>query len=78
MRDARPDLFWISFFFFTHLCLVEFATISLDSRTGKPSPRIFKPADIDRLLEREGLAKPKTEEDASAATTSGEAMAVDS
>lgn len=53
---------------------MEFATISLDTRTGKPSPRIFKPADIDRLLEREGLAKAR-EEGAEAA--SGDAMAVD-
>ena len=46
----------------THLFAVEFAHITLSSRTGKPQPRIFSADEIDRLLEREGLAKPKDEE----------------
>lgn len=42
---------------------VEFAHLTLSPRTGKPQPRIFTAQDIDRLLEREGLAKPKDPED---------------
>ncbi|PWN53974.1 putative PRE9-20S proteasome subunit Y13 [Violaceomyces palustris] len=61
---------------------LEFATITLDPRTKKPVGRVFKPNDIDRLLEKHGLAKPKDPEAAAAAATSapaqGEAMAVDS
>lgn len=51
---------------------VEFAHLTLSSRTGKPQPRIFTAEEIDRLLEREGLAKPKDPEEeplASAANT---------
>ncbi|CAO1616663.1 unnamed protein product [Sympodiomycopsis kandeliae] len=44
---------------------IEFAHITLSSRTGKPQPRIFTAEEIDRLLEKEGLAKPKEEEDSS-------------
>ena len=54
---------------------VEFATLSLD-QSGKPLSRIFRPTDITRLLDREGLAK-KSEEEGAAPRTA-EAMAVDS
>lgn len=46
-----------------HAFTVEFAHLTLSTRTGKPQPRIFTAQDIDRLLEREGLAKPKDPED---------------
>ncbi|CAO1615723.1 unnamed protein product [Jaminaea pallidilutea] len=42
---------------------IEFAHLTLSSRTGKPQPRIFTAEEIDRLLEREGLAKPKDPEE---------------
>ncbi|CEH13537.1 proteasome subunit alpha type 4 [Ceraceosorus bombacis] len=48
---------------------IEFATLTLDS-TGVPRTSIFKPHDIDRLIERNGLAKPKEE-------NTGEGMALD-
>jgi 20S proteasome subunit alpha 3 len=54
---------------------VEFAILTLGS-DGKPLPRILKPADITRLLQREGFAK--KEEGTETATATGEAMAVDS
>ncbi|PWZ01306.1 N-terminal nucleophile aminohydrolase [Testicularia cyperi] len=60
---------------------LEFATLTLNASTGKPQTNIFKPNDIDRLLERHGLAKPKDPEAAAAATATGsssDAMAVDS
>ncbi|PWN36049.1 putative PRE9-20S proteasome subunit Y13 [Meira miltonrushii] len=53
---------------------IEFATLSLDSH-GKPLPRIFKPSDITRLLQREGLAK---KEEGEAGATGADSMAVDS
>lgn len=64
---------------------VEFATLSLDGE-GRPQPRIFRPSDITRLLQREGLAKEEEGGDApgagmsaaGAGTATGEAMAVDS
>ncbi|PWN42492.1 N-terminal nucleophile aminohydrolase [Ceraceosorus guamensis] len=48
---------------------IEFATLTLDS-TGVPRTSIFKPHDIDRLIERNGLAKPKEE-------NTGDGMALD-
>ena len=57
------------------LSTVEFAHLTLSPRTGKPSPRIFTAEDIDRLLEREGLSKPKDAEEelAGASTATGAA-----
>jgi 20S proteasome subunit alpha 3 len=46
--------------------IVELATLTIDEATGLPFAHIFKPAEIDAALEREGLAK-KPEE--AAATT---------
>ncbi|SPO46433.1 probable PRE9 - 20S proteasome subunit Y13 (alpha3) [Moesziomyces antarcticus] len=60
---------------------LEFATLTLNPTTHKPQTNIFKPNDIDRLLQKHGLAKPKDAEEAAAqATASGtdsSAMAVD-
>lgn len=60
---------------------VEFATLTLD-KDEQPRISIFKPADIDRLIERCGLAKPKEEGTTSAAAPApapaADAMAVDS
>lgn len=36
---------------------VEFAVLTLDEKTKKPKAKIYKPAEIDALLESEGLAK---------------------
>ncbi len=49
---------------------LEFAVISLDKRTGKPHGKIFKPQEIDALLEKHGLSKPKEEEGGAAAAAS--------
>lgn len=53
----------------TFVTSVEFATLSL-GQDDQPVTHIFKPSDITRLLQREGLAKKEEE--------SGDAMAVDS
>lgn len=37
--------------------VVEFAVLTLDEKTGKPKAKIYKPKEIDALLEKEGLAK---------------------
>lgn len=55
--------------------VVEFAHITLSPRTGKPQPRIFTAEEIDRLLEREGLAKPKDEEDVVPAAAAADPVA---
>ncbi|KDN53620.1 putative PRE9-20S proteasome subunit Y13 [Tilletiaria anomala UBC 951] len=60
---------------------LEFATMSLDKRTGKPHGKIFRPKEIDALLEKHGLAKPKEGEasgGASTSTTAAAPMVVDS
>lgn len=63
---------------------LEFATLTLNAKTGQPQTNIFKPNDIDRLLQKHGLAKPKDQDEAAAAATgastaAGEtAMSVDS
>ncbi|KAF9009131.1 N-terminal nucleophile aminohydrolase [Hymenopellis radicata] len=36
---------------------LEFAVLTLDEKTKKPKAKIYKPAEIDALLESEGLAK---------------------
>ncbi|KAI5479018.1 hypothetical protein MNV49_004300 [Pseudohyphozyma bogoriensis] len=36
---------------------LEFATLTIDSETGLPIAHVFKPHEIDALLEKEGLAK---------------------
>jgi hypothetical protein len=63
----------LSFYCLIDPPLVEFAHLTLSTRTGKPQPRIFTAEEIDRLLEREGLAKPKDEEElvAGAGATDG-------
>lgn len=40
----------------TTRCTVEFAVLRLDA-DNKPQAKIYKPAEIDALLESEGLAK---------------------
>lgn len=63
---------------------LEFATLTLNPRTGKSQHSIFSPTDIDRLLERHGLAKPKDPEATAgpsattAVTPATEAMSIDS
>lgn len=37
--------------------LVEFAVLTLDPTTKKPKAKIYKPTEIDILLQKEGLAK---------------------
>lgn len=37
--------------------LVEFAVITLDTETQLPKAKIYKPDEIDELLQAEGLAK---------------------
>lgn len=41
--------------------IVEFATITLNPLTNKPLSKIYRPSDIDALLEKTGLGK-KTED----------------
>lgn len=36
---------------------VEFATLTLDSTTKQPKAKIYRPSEIDALLEKQGLAK---------------------
>jgi len=36
---------------------LEFATLTLDPTTNQPKAKIYKPSEIDALLQREGLAK---------------------
>lgn len=64
---------------------LEFATLTLNAKTGRPQTNIFTPDEIERLLNKFGLAKKTEEEGAAAAASSstasgGEAsaMAVDS
>ncbi|KAM0752923.1 proteasome-domain-containing protein [Meredithblackwellia eburnea MCA 4105] len=45
---------------------LEFATLTIDKETGLTLAHIFKPAEIDALLEKEGLAKKPEESSASA------------
>ena len=37
--------------------LVEFAVLTLDPETKKPKAKIYRPSEIDALLQSEGLAK---------------------
>ena len=41
----------------TRCWLVEFAVLTLDPKTKKPKAKIYKPAEIDKLLTSEGLMK---------------------
>jgi 20S proteasome subunit alpha 3 len=36
---------------------VEFATLTLDPETKKPKAKIYRPAEVDALLAKHGLAK---------------------
>jgi len=51
---------------------LEFAVLTLDSRTQTPVPRIFSPSEIDRVLLKHGLASDELE------ARPSESMAVDS
>ena len=37
--------------------IVEFATLTLDTATKQPKAKIYKPAEIDALLQKHGLGK---------------------
>lgn len=41
----------------TAFSAVEFAVLTLDPVTKQPRAKIYRPAEIDLLLEKEGLAK---------------------
>lgn len=36
---------------------VEFATLKLDETTGQPVAKIYRPADVDALLAKQGIGK---------------------
>ena len=36
---------------------VEFATMTLDPKTKEPIAKIFRPAEVDALLQKHGLGK---------------------
>lgn len=36
---------------------VEFATLTLDPTTKQPKAKIYRPAEVDALLEKQGLGK---------------------
>jgi 20S proteasome subunit alpha 3 len=38
-------------------CTVEFATLTLDPETKEPRAKIYRPAEVDALLMKHGLAK---------------------
>lgn len=38
-------------------CIVEFAVLTLDEVTKTPKAKIYRPAEIDALLQTEGLIK---------------------
>lgn len=44
------------------LAVVEFATLTLDKATKQPRAKIYRPAEVDALLEKHGIAK-KTDND---------------
>lgn len=37
--------------------LVEFATMTLDETTQQPKAKIYRPAEVDALLEKHGITK---------------------
>lgn len=37
--------------------LVEFATLTVDPVTKEPKAKIYRPAEVDALLQKQGLAK---------------------
>jgi len=39
------------------VCIVEFAVLTLDEATKSPKAKIYRPAEIDALLQTEGLIK---------------------
>jgi 20S proteasome subunit alpha 3 len=41
----------------TSSCSVEFAVLTLDPTTKQPKAKIYRPSEIDALLQTEGLAK---------------------
>lgn len=41
---------------------VEFATLTLDKVTKQPKAKIYRPAEVDALLEKHGIAK-KSDDD---------------
>lgn len=38
-------------------CAVEFATLTLNPETKQPCARIYRPAEVDALLQKHGLGK---------------------
>lgn len=36
---------------------MEFATLKLDETTGQPVAKIYRPADVDALLAKQGIGK---------------------
>lgn len=46
---------------------MEFATLTIDPVTNQPKARIYKPAEIDALLQQEGLGKKDEDEEMSTA-----------
>lgn len=45
---------------------MEFAVLSLDPTTKKPKAKIYRPAEIDALLAKEGLMKKEEESETKA------------
>ena len=43
-------------------CVVEFAVITLDAATKKPKAKIYRPAEVDALLDKLGVMKKDDEE----------------
>jgi hypothetical protein len=43
-------------------CTVEFAVITLDPATKKPKSKIYRPAEVDVLLEKQGVMKKEDED----------------
>jgi len=39
------------------VCIVELAVLTLDEATKSPKAKIYRPAEIDALLQTEGLIK---------------------
>ncbi len=37
--------------------IVEFATLTLDPSTKQPKAKIYRPAEVDALLQQQGLGK---------------------
>lgn len=51
----------------THILVVEFAVLTLDPETRQPKAKIYKPTEIDALLQAEGLGKKEEDTEMKAA-----------